>query len=105
MLAMLTAGMILTLAMLLTLARLDIRKFLGYAAIVDVLFTALMLEMFAGTFMGVVAGAFAGLCMTGMLYVLKYTMGCKKIKFFRRGLVVGVHWVVYPGKMKEHIHV
>ena len=79
MLGMILAGFILTMAMLLTMARLDIRKFLGYASIVDVIFAALMFEMFAGSYGGIVAGAFAGLFMTGMLYVLKSTLGYKRL--------------------------
>ena len=79
MFGMVLAGFVLTMAMLLTMARLDIRKFLGYSSFVDVVFAALMFEMFAGTYGGIVAGAFAGLFMTGMLYVLKYTMGYKRL--------------------------
>lgn len=101
--AMLLAGFILCIAMLLTLARLDILKFLGYAAVVDVLFTIIMFEMFAGTFMGIVAGAFAGLCMTTLLYVLKYLMGYKKLRMYRRGVRMGFEWVYYPGKVVAHV--
>lgn len=100
MLAMVFAGFILCIAMLLTMARLDILKFLGYAGIVDVVFTALMLEMFAGTFMGIVAGAVAGLCMTTLLYVLKYSMGYKRLE--RVGY--RLKWVYHSPKGKEHMH-
>lgn len=97
---MFVAGFILCIAMLLTLARMDILKFLGYATLVDVLFTVIMFEMFAGTFMGIVAGAFAGLCMTTLLYVLKYLMGYKRLRVYRHGVKIGMHWVYYPGKVK-----
>lgn len=97
--AMLLAGAILAFAMILTLARLDLLKFLGYASLVDVLFTALMMEMFAGTFMGIVAGAFSGLCMTAALYLLKYTLGYKRLQ--RVG--AKIKWVYHPGKVREHV--
>ena len=87
--AMIFAGFILCLAMLLTMARLDLLKFLGYAAIVDVLFTIVMFEMFAGTFMGIVAGAVSGLCMTSMLYILKGALGYKRFSIKR------MQWVQY----------
>lgn len=79
MLGMILAGFVLTMAMLLTMARLDLLKFLGYASLVDVVFAALMFEMFAGSYGGIVAGAFSGLFMTGMLYVLKASMGYKRL--------------------------
>lgn len=101
--AMLLAGFVLCIAMLLTMARMDILKWLGYATIVDVLFTIVMFEMFAGTFMGIVAGAFAGLCMTTLLYVLKYLMGYKRLRMYRQGARMGVHWVYYPGKVVAHV--
>ena len=97
--AMLLAGVILAVAMIMTMARLDLLKFLGYASLVDVLFTALMMEMFYGTFMGVVAGAFSGLCMTAGLYMLKYTLGYKRLQ--RVGLKI--KWVYHPGKVREHV--
>ena len=97
--ALILAALVLVITMLLTMARFGLKKFLGYAAVVDILFTILMFMMFAGTFSGIVAGAFAGMFMTLLLYILKGTVGyerlefvkCSKIKFARK-----LAWVEYP---------
>lgn len=91
---LIVAALVMTVALILLLARLDLRKFLGYSAIVDVCFTVLMFMMFMGTFSGIVAGAFAGLFMTLLLYMLKAVLGYKKLE--RRGLKLV--WVQYPAK-------
>lgn len=97
MLGMILAAFVLVITMLLTMARLDLRKFLGYAAVIDVAFTILMFAMFAGSYSGIVAGAFAGLFMTACLYVLRYSMGYKKL---RMGLK-GPYWKLYEPKAKR----
>jgi len=70
-----------------------IRKLLGYSAIVDISFTVLMFCMFMGTFSGIVAGAFGGMFMTLTLYVLKYSIGYKRLE--RRGCKLV--WVLHRG--------
>lgn len=93
--AMILAGFIIVMAMLLTLARFDLRKFLGYASIVDIIFTVLMFSMFHGTFSGIVASAFAGIFMTLMLYMLRGTIGCKKLKVVCVRRIPRIRWVYY----------
>jgi len=94
--AMILSGFIIVLALLMTLARMDLLKFLGYSTIVDILFTLLMFTMFHGTFSGIVASAFAGVFMTIMLYVLRGTIGCKKLKFRRcKYGLIKLTWVYY----------
>ena len=78
--ALILAAFVLVITMLAIMARFGLRRFLGYSTIVDVSFTVLMFAMFAGTFSGIVAGAFAGLFMTGLLYVLKATMGYERLE-------------------------
>jgi hypothetical protein len=91
---LIVAAGVMTVAALLTAHRLvNIRKLLGYAAVIDVLFTVLMFMMFMGTFSGIVAGAFGGLFMTGALYVLRYAIGYEKL--CRRG--VKLVWIRYNG--------
>ncbi|WP_233402363.1 hypothetical protein, partial [Segatella copri] len=72
--------------------------FLGYAAAVDVAFTILMFFMFAGSFSGIVAAAFAGLFMTVMLHILRQTIGYDKLKFVRWYKVA---WVHTQGKVEK----
>lgn len=93
---LIVAALVMAVALILMLARLDLRKFLGYSVIVDVAFTILMFMMFMGTFSGIVAGAFSGLFMTLLLYMLKAVLGYKRLE--RRGFKLV--WVQYPPKFK-----
>ncbi len=88
------AAFVLVVALLVTMARFGLRKFLGYSAVVDILFTVLMFALFAGTYSGIVASAFAGLFMTMMLCGLKYAVGYERLE--RKGF--RVRWVHYPAK-------
>lgn len=93
--ALIVASLILVITMLLTVARFGphvFKRMLGYAAIVDVLFTVLMFMMFAGTFSGIVAGAFAGLFMTGLLYILRGVMGYERLVWRKWRFV----WCSFP---------
>lgn len=95
--ALIISALILVITMLLTVARFGphvFKRMLGYAAVVDVLFTVLMFMMFAGTFSGIVAGAFAGLFMTGLLYVLRMVMGYERLVWRKWRFV----WATFPPK-------
>lgn len=94
--ALIIAGFVIVLAMLLTMARFDILKWLGYAAAVDIAFTILMFSLFAGTFSGIIAGSFAGIFMTAMLYVMRASLGCKKLRIKRTRLYTPyITWVYF----------
>lgn len=70
------------------------RKFLGYAGYVDVMFTILIFALFAHTFSGVIAGTFAGLFMAIGLTIMRNMLGYERLK--RRGFKLV--WVYTPGK-------
>ena len=72
-------GAMTVIGVLLMLARLNIKRFLGYPNTVDILFTLLMLWMFAGTFSGMVAAGFASLFMSIILWVLRSTLGAERM--------------------------
>ena len=72
-------GAMTVIGVLLMLARLNIKRFLGYPNTVDILFTLLMLWMFAGTFSGMVAAGFASLFMSIILWVLRSTLGAERL--------------------------
>lgn len=88
------AGVMCAATLLTAMRFMDLKKLLGYSALVDVAFTILMFMMFMGTFSGIVAGAFGGLFMTLALYVLKDLLGYKRIQ--RRGCKLV--WVEYKGR-------
>lgn len=92
---LIVSGFIIVMALLLTLARFDLLKFLGYAGALDIVFTCMMFTMFHGTYSGIVASAFAGIFMTIMLYLLRATIGCKKLKLVWSGWLPRIRWVFF----------
>ena len=96
MLGFMVAGMMTVLAMLLMMARTDMLKWLGYANVVDILATFVMIYLFHDTFAGVVSASFAGVFMSGMLWMLRKTLGYKKLQIVRAGWMVRLAWVQYP---------
>lgn len=99
MFAMAVAGCIMAMATLMALARFDMLKVLGYSAVVDFAFTVLLFALFSETYSGIIASAFAGVFMSLMLYILRATMGCKKLKVRNWRL----QWVYFDGKQyRQH---
>ncbi|QPC44918.1 hypothetical protein HW532_20795 [Kaustia mangrovi] len=98
MFSLMLAGLIVSITALITLARLNLRRWLGYAAVVDVSFTAILVFLFAGTFSGVVAAAASGLWMTIMLLVLRKLIGMERLSLrrapWRKGFLQ-VYWRKY----------
>lgn len=96
--ALVLSGFTLSLTLFLVMQRTGyLRRFLGYAGVVDILFTILIFGLFAHTFSGVVAGTFAGLFMAIGLTALRNTMGYERLQ--RKGL--RFMWVSSPGKWSK----
>jgi len=94
------AGIATVVTCFIMMARSDMRKWLGYANIVDITFTVLMIYVYHETFSGVVSASIAGIFMSASLTVMRKLMGYKKLKvsFGRRYLViptVSATWVYY----------
>ena len=98
MLGFMVAGFMIVLTMIMMMARTDLLKWLGYANIVDVFFTIIMIWLFHDTFSGVVSASFAGVFMSGLLWALRGSMGCKKLMLVRRGMLVKLEWVYISGE-------
>lgn len=98
MLALFISGLAVVATTLLTLARFNLRRWLGYAGFVDVAFTLVLLWLFSGTFSGVVAAAFSGITMSVMLQVLRKVLGCERMCLtrvsWRKGFI-RVGWRYY----------
>lgn len=108
MLGFMMAGIMTVLCVMMMMARTDMRKWLGYSNAVDVAFTIIMVIMFHDTFSGVVSAACAGVFMSLMLWSFRNTIGYKKLKLRRKGLVgMELAWVTFPGKwtVKEQSNV
>lgn len=72
-----------------------LRKWLGYAAVVDVLFTLALFAAFKGTFSGTVVAAMTGLLMTLVLSALKRLVGYDRLAVRNRRIV----WVHFPASV------
>jgi len=89
-----TAGVVIVCTVFFTLCRVaPLRRWLGYATIVDVVFTVLMLTMFHATITGLMAATFAGLFMAIMLTVLRKVLGYEKAEFYIDGMRIKVRWI------------
>lgn len=97
----LVVGIVTVLSGLITMARMDIRKWLGYSNAVDIIFTIMLVALMHGSFPGIVSAAFAGIVMSAMLWILRNFMGYKKLKCVRNVWYKGgckMTWVRYPAK-------
>lgn len=83
MLSLFVAGLATVGMVLFTLARLNMRRWLGYANLVELLFTIIMVYMLHKTFSGIIAASFAGIVMSVTLQVLRKTMGVERIRIRR----------------------
>lgn len=104
MLALIVSGFVLVLALFCLMARIGLRKFLGYANIVDIMFTILMFMMFHGSFSGIVSGSFSGLFMTLGLWACRKALGYERLQWVRSGRIKGEwKWVRYPAEWNKSL--
>jgi len=85
------AGIIAAISMIFLLLKLDIRKVCGYDIYVDIGFTFLLAWMLAGTFTGMMAALLGGCLVSIFLYIMKRSVGYKKLTFNHFKL----HWRHY----------
>lgn len=79
MLELFLAALMMVLCIVFLLARLNLRRWLGYTVALDVVVTVTMLGLFAGTFSGVVAGAITGVIFSLTLEILKRVLGYERL--------------------------
>jgi len=60
------------------MARMDIRKFMGYPVIVDVAGSVLFCMLFAGTLTGMMVAVIAGLTLSLFVWLIRTTIGFKR---------------------------
>jgi hypothetical protein len=80
MIAAVLAGLVIVLAVFVTLCRImPLRRWLGYATLLDIVFMLGMLSMFHGTWSGVLAATCAGLFMALALTLLRKALGYERL--------------------------
>lgn len=96
------SGMVMTAALLVTLCRVVHWKLvLGYATVVDVLATLMLLTLYAGTFSGMFAATVAGLVLAITLSFGRKVLGYTQVKWNRKFRGAAWETVQYEGVLDE----
>lgn len=91
-------GILSALVVLIAMARMDIRKFMGYPATMDILVTVLLIAMLHGSYVGMVAAVIGGLVFSALITVIRKTYGYKRLHRVKMKLV----WVAYNPTTEFH---
>ncbi len=85
------AGLMTVFMVFCLMARINLKRFLGYPNAVDIVFTLFCLVAMHGTFSGIVAAAFAGVFMSVGLWLIRCTIGAERLQWVR-----GTRWYSVP---------
>jgi ABC-type microcin C transport system permease subunit YejB len=83
-------GFLSALALVIIMARLDIRKFMGYPVIVDIAGSVLFAVLFAGTLTGMMVAVIAALTLSAIIYIVRLVVGYERFNFKTRS------WAFHP---------
>ncbi len=98
------SGVIMVLAIFVTLQRImDMRVVFGYATEIDVLFSVALVVVFSGTYIGLMAAAFAGLTLAVLLTIGRVIYGYTRYRVVRYKWRIGVAKVYTPPMWKDGI--
>ena len=97
------SGVVMVLAIFVTMARImDLRTVFGYATEIDIVFSLALLVMFSGTYMGMMAAAFAGLTLAVCLSIGRFLFGYRRFRMVRYKRKIGVAHVYTPPSWKDY---
>lgn len=88
-------GILSAFVILIAMSRINLKKFMGYPATMDVLVTVLLIWMLHGSYVGMVAAVIGGLFFSGMITVIRRMHGYTKLE--RRGF--RYVWVEHYGSI------
>lgn len=77
---MVYAGIVVAIAMIFLMLKLDIKKVCGYDIYVDIGFTGALMLMLSGSYAGMMAAIIAGAIISIFLYTTKKLIGYKKLE-------------------------
>lgn len=80
MIELMIAGVVTAATFWLLLLKIGLRKAHGYDVILDIIATAVMMLMFAGTYSGMLAAVFAGALFSVVLYIGKLLIGYERLE-------------------------
>ena len=81
---LIAAGLMTVFMVFCLMARINLKRFLGYPNAVDIVFTLFCLVAMHGTFIGIVAAAFAGVFMSVGLWMIRCTIGAERLAWAKR---------------------
>lgn len=93
---MLTAifmGFLSAIALVILMSRIDIRKFVGYPVIVDIIGSVLFAVIFAGTLTGMMVAVIAALTFSAIIFLVRLIMGYERFDIKSRS------WQYYPPRV------
>lgn len=83
-------GVLSAVALIIIMARIDIKKFMGYPVIVDIAGSILFAFIFAGTLTGMMVAVVAALTLSAVIWVVRLVMGFERFSFKRK------QWEYHP---------
>lgn len=92
-------GFLAAIAVIVVLMRMDLKKFLGYPVMMDIVVTLILSYLLYGTFGGMVSAIIAGLFFSLFLTLLRRLYGYKRLTLKRFRFV----WQEYPAVWSEGI--
>jgi hypothetical protein len=96
------SGLVASLAMLFLLVKLDLRKCLGYDAVIDISVTVFLTYLFTGTYAGMSAAMIAGLILSVQLIILKRLIGAERLDLKKSWHAKAPVWVeIHRGYLQK----
>jgi len=83
-------GFLSAIALVIIMARINIKKFVGYPVIVDIAGSILFAILFAGTLTGMMVAVIAALTLSLIIWLIRFIMGYERFNLKSR------QWVHYP---------
>lgn len=96
MIVLFVVAILAVLSLIVMMARIGLKKFLGYPNLVDIFCTLVFVTLFHGTFSGMCIAAFSGLIMSLILWALRGSVGAERLRVVRRGVSFGYEWYTVP---------
>lgn len=85
-------GILSAIAVIVVMARISLKKFMGYPVITDICVTLFLACLLAGTFAGITAALVGGLVFSALITVIRKLLGYQRIGIRKMKPV----WVDYP---------
>lgn len=83
-------GFLSAIALIIIMARISLRRFMGYPVAVDIVGSVLFAFVFAGTLTGMMVAVVAALVLSGAIWIVRAVSGYERFNFKTK------QWTYYP---------